>query len=156
VNTRRSAARRRFLARFNQTSQAFCKECNGTTEQIETCGHRAIAPRGFLRLWVQQALAGALAQRFAWQMAPGGQKRQDARVTVNSVYLRGRGPADPDPMRGVATGRGSAAAQRTTRLRATSTYIPSPVDQVLVEQAFKGRVPLSQAFAYRLARRRRR
>jgi hypothetical protein len=107
----------------------------------------AIAPRGFLRLWVQQALPGALAQRFAWHMAPGGQKRQDARVTVNSVYLRGGGPADPDPRRGVATGRGSAAAQRTTRLRATSTYVPSPVDQVLVEQAFKGWVPLSQAFA---------
>ena len=50
-----------------------------------------------------------------------------------------------------------AAPARTTRLRATSTYIPSPVDQAMVEQAFQGRVPaLSQAFAYWLARRRRR
>jgi hypothetical protein len=31
----------------------------------------AIAPRGFLHLWVQQALPGALAQAFASQMAPG-------------------------------------------------------------------------------------
>jgi hypothetical protein len=116
----------------------------------------AIAPRGFLHLWVQQALPGALAQTFASHMAPGDPSGRTLSVTVNSVYLCGGGPADPDPMRGVATGRGSAAAQRTTRLRATSTYIPSPVDQVLVEQAFKGRVPLSQAFAYRLARRRRR
>ena len=40
--------------------RAYCKECNRTTEQIETCGHMAIAPRGFLHLWVQQALPGAL------------------------------------------------------------------------------------------------
>jgi hypothetical protein len=40
-----------------------------------------------------------------------------------------------------------------TRVRATSTYIPSPVDQALVEQALHGRInALSQAFAYWLAR----
>ncbi len=54
-------------------------------------------------------------------------------------------------MRGVATLTGSAARQ--TRLRATSTYIPSPVDQALWEQALHGRVQaLSQSIAYWLKR----
>ena len=55
-------------------------------------------------------------------------------------------------MKGMATLSGSAARQ--IKLRATSTYIPSPVDQTLVEQALHGRVSeLSQSFAYRLKRR---
>jgi hypothetical protein len=38
------------------------------------------------------------------------------------------------------------------RKDATSTYIPRPVDQTLVERAFRGRVTaLSQAFASQLA-----
>jgi hypothetical protein len=41
--------------------RAYCKECNRTTEQIETCGHMAIAPR--VSSWVQQALPGALTGR---------------------------------------------------------------------------------------------
>ena len=54
-------------------------------------------------------------------------------------------------MKGVATLSGGGGAPHKTRLRATSTYIPSPVDQTLVEQALHGRVTaLSQAFAYRL------
>jgi len=57
-------------------------------------------------------------------------------------------------MRGVATLSGGAGgAPRQTRLRATSTYIPSPVDQALWEQAMQGRVQaLSQSFAYWLKR----
>ena len=112
----------------------------------------AIAPRGFLHLWVQQALPGALAQTFASHMAPGDPSGRTLSVTVNSVSLRGGGPADPDPMRGVATLSGGAAPARTTRLRATSTYIPSPVDQVLVEQAFKGGVTAPIAGLRLLAR----
>ena len=51
--------------------------------------------------------------------------------------------------------KGSATlGGRHTSFRATSFYIPSPVDQALVEQALYGRVTaLSQAFAYQLARR---
>ena len=53
----------------------------------------AIAPRGFLHLWVQQALPGALAQAFVSHMAPGDPSGRTLSVTVNSVYLRGGGPA---------------------------------------------------------------
>jgi hypothetical protein len=51
-------------------------------------------------------------------------------------------------MRGVATLGG-----RTIKVRANSTYWPSPTDQALPEQALQGRVQaLSVAFAYRLKR----
>ena len=50
--------------------------------------------------------------------------------------------------------RGGGGPARKTRLRATSTYIPSPVDTALWEQALHGRVQaLSQSFAYWLKRR---
>jgi hypothetical protein len=69
-------------------------------------------------------------------------------VRVNSLYLGGGGPADPDIMKGVVMLNG-----RRTRVRATSTYFPSPTDQALPEQALQGRVAaLSQAFAYWAAR----
>jgi hypothetical protein len=72
--------------------RAYCKECNRTAEQIETCGHMAIAPR------------------------------------VSST----------------------CGCSRRCPARSRSY-------QVLVEQAFQGRMTaLSQAFAYLLARRRRR
>ncbi len=101
--------------------------------------------------WVQQQLPGLLAQDLAANMAPGDPGAATLRVRINSIYLGGGGPADPDRMRGVATLSGSAAGQ--IRLRATSTYIPSPVDQALVEQAMQARVSeLSQAFAYWLKR----
>ena len=107
--------------------------------------------------WVQQALPGYLAQALARHMAPGDPSGGTLSVTVNSVYLGGGGPANPDIMIGVATLSGGAGPSRTTRLHATSTYFPSPVDQTLVEQALHGRVTaLSQAFAYWLARRWRR
>jgi hypothetical protein len=60
----------------------------------------ATAPRGFLHLWVQQALPGALAQAFASHMAPGHPSGRTLSITFNSVYLRGGGPADPHTMRG--------------------------------------------------------
>jgi hypothetical protein len=107
--------------------------------------------------WAQQALPGALAQAFVRHMAPGDSRGATLGVTISSIYLGGGGPADPDTMTGVAMLSGGGRSSRTTRLRATSTYIPSPVDQALVEQALQGRVAaLSQAFAYRLARRWRR
>jgi hypothetical protein len=55
----------------------------------------AIAPRGFLHLWVQQALTGALAQAFAAHMAPGDPSGRTLSVMVNSVYLRGEDPPTP-------------------------------------------------------------
>lgn len=107
--------------------------------------------------WVQDSLPGALAQAFARHMAPGDPSGGTLSVTVNSIYLGDGGPANPDVMIGVATLSGGGGPTRTTRLHATSTYIPSPVDQTLVEQALHGRVTaLSQAFAYWLARRWRR
>jgi hypothetical protein len=49
-------------------------------------------------------------------------------------------------MRGVATLGG-----HTIKVRAISTYFPTPTDQALPEQALQGRVQaLSVAFAYRL------
>ena len=89
--------------------------------------------------WVQQALPGYLAQAFAWHMAPGDPSGGALSVTINSIYLGGGGPANPDVMTGVATLSGGAAPARMTRLRATSTYIPSPVDQTLVG-AWRGSV----------------
>jgi hypothetical protein len=101
--------------------------------------------------WVQQQLPGLLAQDLAASMAPGDPSAATLRVRIDSIYLGGGGPADPDTMKGVATLSGSATRQ--TKLRATSTYIPSPVDQTLVEQALHGRVSeLSQSFAYWLKR----
>jgi len=69
-------------------------------------------------------------------------------VRIDTLYLGGGGPADPDTMRGVATFGG-----RTIRVRAVSTYIANPTDQALPEQALQGRVrALAVAFAYRLRR----
>jgi len=102
--------------------------------------------------WVQDALPGALARAFAAHMTPGDPSGGTLSVRIDSIYLGGGGPADPDIMKGVATLNG-----RQTSLRATSTYIPSPTDQALPEQALHGRVTaLSQAFAYWLARKWRR
>jgi hypothetical protein len=67
-------------------------------------------------------------------------------VRIDTLYLGGGGPADPDRMRGVAMLGG-----RTIKVRAVSTYFPSPTDQALPEQALQGRVQaLAVAFAYRL------
>jgi hypothetical protein len=49
--------------------------------------------------WAQQALPGALAQALG-SGAPGG---PPLHVRINTLYLGGGGPADPDRMRGVAT-----------------------------------------------------
>jgi hypothetical protein len=94
--------------------------------------------------WAQQSLPGALA-RVLGSGAPGG---PTLNVLVNTLYLGGGGPADPDRMRGVATLGG-----RTITVRATSTYFSNPTDQALPEQALQGRVQsLSTAFAYQLKR----
>ena len=99
--------------------------------------------------WAQQALPVQLAQTLASRMAPGDPGAATLTVSVDSIYLGGGGPADPDIMKGVASLNG-----RQTSLRATSTYFPSPTDQALPEQALHGRVSeLSQSFAYRLKRR---
>jgi hypothetical protein len=90
--------------------------------------------------WVQQSLPSALAQVLG-PAAPAG-----LRVRIDTLYLGGGGPADPDRMRGVATLGGHSIS-----VRAVSTYISSPTDQALPEQALQGRVQaLSTAFAYRL------
>ncbi len=74
--------------------------------------------------WAQQALPGQFAQAFAAHVDPGVAGAATLSVRVNSLYLGGGGPADPDIMKGVVTLNG-----RQTRVRATSTYIPSPTDQ---------------------------
>ena len=92
--------------------------------------------------WVQQSLPGALARALG-PRAGGG-----LHVRVDTLYLGNGGPGDPDRIRGVATLGG-----RTIKVRANSTYWPSPTDQALPEQALQGRVQaLSVAFAYRLKR----
>ena len=104
--------------------------------------------------WAQQALPGALAQALAGSMAPGDPGGATLSVRIDSIYLGGGGPADADRIRGVATlSGGPGSAPRQTRVRATSTWVPSPVDQALVEQSMQNRVQaLSVAFAYRLKR----
>jgi hypothetical protein len=98
--------------------------------------------------WAQQALPGALAQTFAAHMAPGDPGAATLNVRINTLYLGGGGPADPDRMRGVATLGG-----RTFNVLATSTYFSNPTDQALPEQALQGRVQaLATAFAYWLKR----
>ena len=64
--------------------------------------------------WAQQALPGALAQALG-SGAPGG---PPLNVRIDTLYLGGGGPADPDLMRGVATLGG-----HTIKVRAVSTYI---------------------------------
>jgi hypothetical protein len=66
--------------------------------------------------WAQDALPGALAQAFASHMAPGDPSGETLRVRIDSIYLGGGGPADPDRMKGVATLNG-----RQTTVMATST-----------------------------------
>jgi hypothetical protein len=94
--------------------------------------------------WAQQALPAALAQ----VLGSGAPDAPPLNVRIDTLYLGGGGPADPDTMRGVATLGG-----RTIKVRAVSTYISNPTDQALPEQALQGRVQaLSQAFAYWLKR----
>ena len=92
--------------------------------------------------WAQQALPAALAQA----LGSGGSGGPPLNVRIDTLYLGGGGPADPDRMRGVARLGG-----HTISVRAVSTYLSSPTDQALPEQALQGRVQaLATAFAYRL------
>ena len=94
--------------------------------------------------WAQQAVPAALAQ-----VLGSGGGGPPLHVRIDTLYLGGGGPGDPDLMRGVATFGG-----RTIRVRAVSTYYASPTDQALPEQALQGRVQaVSQAFAYRVRQR---
>ena len=96
--------------------------------------------------WAQQALPGALAQAFGARIAPGDPGAVPLNVRIDTLYLGGGGPADPDRMRGVAMVGG-----HTISVHAVSTYISNPTDQALPEQALQGRVQsLAVAFAYRL------
>ena len=86
-------------------------------------------------------------------MAPGDPNGATLSVRIDSIYLGGGGPGDPDRMRGAATLSGGGGAARQTSVRATAVYIASPVDQALVEQANQDRVQaLAQSFAYQLKR----
>jgi len=96
--------------------------------------------------WAQQALPGAIAQAFGARIAPGDPGAVPLNVRIDTLYLGGGGPADPDRMRGVAMVGG-----HTISVRGVSTYISNPTDQALPEQALQGRVQaLAVAFAYRL------
>jgi hypothetical protein len=117
----------------------------------------AIAPRGLLHLWVQQAAPGALAQAFALHIAARRPERQDAQRHGQFRLSGRRGTRRPRHNEGRRDAERRRLPDRTTSLRATSTYFPSPIDQAMVEQAFQGRMTaLSQAFAYWLTRRWRR
>ena len=81
-------------------------------------------------------------------MAPGDPGAATLNVRIDTLYLGGGGPADPDLIRGVAMVGG-----HTISVRASATYYSSPTDQALPEQAIQGRVQaLAVAFAYRLKR----
>ena len=98
--------------------------------------------------WAQQALPGALAQAFGARMAPGDPGAETLSARIDTLYLGGGGPGDPDRMRGEATVGG-----HTISVHAVSTYFANPTDQALPEQALQGRVQdLAVAFAYRLKR----
>jgi hypothetical protein len=102
--------------------------------------------------WAQAALPGALARAFAGHMAPGDTSGATLSVRIDSIYLGNGGP-DSDRMRGEATLSGGGGAPRHISVQAKATYVPSPVDQTLVEQAMQGRVQaLALSFAYRLKR----
>ncbi len=94
--------------------------------------------------WAQAALPGAIAQALGSGAAGG----LPLNVRIDTLYLGGGGPGDPDLIKGAATLGG-----RTIKVRANSTYWSSPSDQALPEQALQGRVQaLAVAFAYRLRR----
>jgi hypothetical protein len=80
--------------------------------------------------WAQQALPGA----------------PPLHVRIDTLYLGGGGPADPDRIRG-----GAMLGGRTISVRATSTYFSSPTDQALPEHALQSRVQ-ALTFACRLKR----
>ena len=66
---------------------------------------------------------------------PGDPGAQALNVRIDTLYLGGGGPADPDRIRGVAMVGG-----HTISVRANATYYSSPTDQALPEQALQGRV----------------
>ena len=98
--------------------------------------------------WAADALPGALQQALGAHIVPGDPSGGTLSVVLNSVYLGGGGPADPDRMRGVATLNG-----RQIPVRAVSVWTPSPSDQALVEQSNQNRVnALAVSFAFLLRR----
>lgn len=97
--------------------------------------------------WVEQDLAGQLAQALSGRMA-----RDGAPLTIRIDYLS-LGPstgemlhasASLDNIQGVAVING-----RETPIRATSSYYTNPIDQTMIERSNRDRVAqLTQALAY--------
>ncbi len=151
---RNALTRRAALFSFGAFASAALSGCNTPTTAVQP----AAAPSGMDAIdvdtspllayvgnptagWAQADLPPALARVL-------GSGAQPLHVRIDTLYLGGGGPADPDSMRGVATLGG-----RTIHVHAVSTYFSNPTDQALPEQALQGRVQaLSQAFAYRLKR----
>lgn len=101
--------------------------------------------------WVQQALPAALAQQLAGDLTPDDASAPTLTVHVKAVILGSVGPEGTalDTIRGTA-GLGGGAG---TKVRATSFYTPTSVDQTLWEQAMQGRVTtLAMAFAQTVQR----
>jgi hypothetical protein len=101
--------------------------------------------------WVQQALPAALAQLLAADLAPDDTGAPTLTVRVKAVVLGPIGPEGGaiDTIRGQARLGGGPS----TKIKATTFYTPSPVDQSLWEQALQGRVTtLATAFAQTLQR----
>lgn len=100
--------------------------------------------------WAAAALSAALQQALVADLAPEDASAPTLSVRVNAIIL---GPVGPEGM-AIDTIKGAATlGGRSTRLRATTFYTPSPVDQTLVEQALQGRVTtLAAALAQTLSR----
>lgn len=101
--------------------------------------------------WVEQELPRSLARAMAGRLTPRG-----GTLTVRVDYLTLgpntgatiHGGSSPDNIEGVATLDG-----QQWPVRATSTYMASPIDQTRVEQVNHYRVvQLTQALAYWIAR----
>jgi hypothetical protein len=98
--------------------------------------------------WVEQELPGALARSMAGRMPSGGVTvRIDYLTLGSSTGSTVHSNSSPDNISGVAIIGG-----RQVPVRATTSYLASPVDQTMIEQSNHDRVSqLVQALAYWIA-----
>ncbi len=100
--------------------------------------------------WVQSSLPGRLTHAFEPYMAAGDPSGATVSVQIVSVALGTVGGAagSIDMIKGTASLSGGGVTRPDVTLSATTTYLPSPVDQALSEETQLRRVEaLTQAFA---------
>jgi hypothetical protein len=105
--------------------------------------------------WVQAILPSLLAKAFAAHMAPDEADGATLSVAISSVTLGTVGGAAGviDRMNGTAALNGGGADPDSVALSAITTYVPSPIDQNLGQQATEGRVEaLARSFSEWLPR----